>query len=195
MATFGAISSFSHSLQRFLDRAYRRSEPALPPVTFAVIGGAWLAATDEPTAEPTVSLYLHRLTPSAHARNSRSSSAPGALVLDLHYLLTVWAASAEKEQRLLGWAMQQLHHHAAFDSSVLSGDGGWEPAEAVSIFPVDMATDELARIFESVRRPVRLSWPFIARVVRIQNRADEGEWPAVVVRRAEFGPPAAKEGA
>ncbi len=82
--------------------------------------------------------------------------------------------------------MEQLHLHAAFDSSVLSPDGGWKADEAVSIFPVDMGTDEMARIFETVRRPLRLSWPFVARVVRIETQDAESEWPPVVALREDF---------
>lgn len=185
MANFDAIFSFSLSLQRFLDRAYRMAEVSPSEVTFAAIGGGWLADSNEPVGDPTVTLYLHRIAPSAHARNSRTSRAPGALVLDLHYLLTVWASSVENEQRLLGWAMQQLHHHAAFDSTVLTPEGGWGPAEAVSMFPVEMPTEEMARIFETVRRPSRLSWPFVARVVRIETRGEE-DGPPVVAVREEF---------
>ncbi len=185
MATSDAVFSFSQSLQRFLDRAHRVANPAAPAVAFVAIGGGWLADSNEPVGDPTVTLYLHRIAPSAHARNSRTCRAPGALVLDLHFLLSVWATSVENEQRLLGWAMQQLHHHAAFDSTVLTAEGGWGPAESVSIFPVDMPTDELARIFESARRPARLSWPFVARVVRIETGGEE-DGPPVVAVREEF---------
>ena len=90
--------------------------------------------------------------------------------------------------------MEQLHLHAAFDSSVLSSDGGWKADEAVSIFPVDMGTDEMARIFETVRRPLRLSWPFVARVVRIETRDTEGEWSRVVALREDFSQFRGREG-
>lgn len=185
MANSDAIFSFAVSLQRFLDRGYRLAHPAAPAVPFVAIGGGWLAEPDEPVGDPTVTLYLHRLASSAHARNSRTCQAPGALVLDLHFLLSVWASSVENEQRLLGWAMEQLHHHAAFDPTVLTAEGGWGPAESVSIFPVEMATEEMARIFETVRRPARLSWPFVARVVRIETQG-AADGPPVVVVREEF---------
>src|SRR4030095_6295974 len=62
--------------------------------------------------EEGLSLYLYRIVPNRSGQNLPPSVGPNgeryrpALPLDLHYVLTAWARTAVKQQRLLGWAMR-----------------------------------------------------------------------------------------
>jgi hypothetical protein len=184
MASHVAIRSLSQSLRRFLEQRYLMAG-LQPQVTFQAIGTGWFSGVEEPVADPLITLLLHRMTPAAHGRQSRTSAAPGPVVLDLHFLLTIWTSNVEHEHRLMGWAMQQLHYHQTFDNTVLSSDGGWRADESVSLFPAEMNPDEMARIWESSRRALRLSWPFVVRMVRLEVPG-QPEGPPVVATRYEY---------
>lgn len=53
-------------------------------------------------------------------RRGGEPPAPPDLALDLHYLMTAWAAEPVDEQRLLGWAMRVLHDAPVLSSSLLN---------------------------------------------------------------------------
>src|SRR5262249_36009718 len=126
--------------------------------------------------------YLHRITIDNHLRKTRVGPAVGPLGLDLHFLLTVWSDTHEKELTLMGWSMRQLHFHAFLDASSLSVDANWAADEVVSLFPAELTTEEMARVWEASRRGYRLSYPFIARVVRLGiDKSPAGE-PVVATR-------------
>lgn len=76
-----------------------------------------------------ISLFLYRVAVNLTQRNQPSRpSANGtprkrALPLDLHYLLTPWAGTAERQQRLLGWAMRTLEDSPVLPAGFLNNHG------------------------------------------------------------------------
>ena len=76
-----------------------------------------------------LSLYLHRIVVSTEHRNRRPRTGPDgirprpAVPLDLHYLLTAWAADAIKQQRLLGWAIRVLADTPTLPAALLNDAG------------------------------------------------------------------------
>lgn len=181
MANHLAINSFAQSLRHFLQQSHAAFTPALPAATFEVLSSGRFSAADEAIADPTVTLYLHRITVNNHLRNTRAGPAVGPLGLDLHFLLTVWSLDAEKEYQLMGWAMRQLHFHAFLDQGSLSPEAQWTVDEMVSLYPVELSSEEMARIWEASHRGYRLSYPFVARVVRLGVEQPDGE-PVVAAR-------------
>lgn len=170
MANHLAIHSFCQSLSDYLSQRHATYEPppggaALPSASFVVLSSSKFSSDD--AIADTVSLFLHRITINNHLRNTRAGAAIGPLHLDLHLLLTVWAADAEDEHTLLAWAMRELHQHAFMDRSSLSEDADWAIDEQINIAPAELSPEEMARIWEAAHRGYRLSYPFIARVVRI----------------------------
>ena len=54
----------------------------------------------------------------------------------------------------------------------------------MALLPTDLTTEDLTRIWDAANRPYRLSYGFIARVVRLGKEA--GEYQPVVAARLTF---------
>src|SRR5207253_10302943 len=122
---------------------------------------------DDPT---TISLFLYDGTMNEHLCNvgwvyyATDKNVP--LALDLHYLMTVWASSAEAEHSIHAWAMHQLYHHSVLDTSSLSSEAAWSAGDVVQVIPAELSNEDIMRIWDAVNPPYRLSVSYIARVVR-----------------------------
>lgn len=179
MANHLAVHSFCQSLSDYLSQRHATytppaGVPALPAATFAVLSSSKFSSTDV-IADGTVSLFLHRVTINNHLRPTRNQANLGPLSLDLHLLLTIWADDADDEHILLAWAMRELHQHAFLDRSSLSAVAGWGVDEQVNLAAVELSPEEMARIWETAHRGYRLSYPFVARIVRIDlDRSPDG---------------------
>ncbi len=186
MANHLAIHSFCQSLADYLSQRHATYSPppgvpALPSASFAVLSSAQFSSNTVFT-DRTVSLFVHRVSINNHLRNTRTNSPIGPLGLDLHILLTVWAGESSDEHILLAWAMRELHQHAFLDRSSLSDDANWSSDEQINVLPVDLPAEEMARIWEAAHRGYRLSYPFLARILRIDiDHVPDG--PPVVAKR------------
>lgn len=145
--------------------------------------------TAEDTADDeVVSLYLHRITINENFRATTvlkdDPSEQPVLFLDLHYLMTYWGKSAQAEQTILAWTMQQLQTQAELDYSILSlssANAGWGLTESVQLTAIDLTLEDILRIWESFGPKYRLSLSYIARVVRIDRALTPGA-PVVATR-------------
>ena len=92
------------------------------------------------------------------------------------------ADDADDEHILLAWAMRELHQHAYLDRSSLGTEAGWAVDDQVNLAAVDLMPEEMARIWEAAHRGYRLSYAFLARIVRIDvDRVPDGA-PVVATR-------------
>ena len=183
MANHLALHSISQSLVEFLARIHAAFTPdpgtsALPAVGFEVLGSARFS-DPEVEIKDKVTLYLHRIAPDNHPRNHRDGPSVGSVDLDLHYLATVWVDSAMSEQILMGWLIRELYCHPILDRRPLSNKAGWELAESISLVPENLSTEEMSRIWGPARRGCRLSFPFLARTVRIGGPPADGFKPTM----------------
>lgn len=78
--------------------------------------------------------------------------------------------------------MREMHQHAFLDSSSLSEAAGWSIDEQIHIAPAELPPEKMARIWEAAHRGYRLSYPFVARVVRISPDLTMPGAPAVATR-------------
>jgi hypothetical protein len=186
MANHLALHSLCQSLCDFLAQRHATYSPpvgvpALPAASFTVLSSSRFSANDA-IADGTVSLFLHRVAINHHLRNTREQPRLGPLSLEAHLLLTVWADDADDEHILLAWAMRELHQHPFLDRSALNADAQWAADEQLTLAPVDMSAEEMARIWDAAHRGYRLSFPFVARIVRIDiDRVPDGA-PVVATR-------------
>ena len=192
MANHLAVHSVTQALNDYLEHRYATYVPTaelppLPSARFDVLSSATFNSQETPDAESgsLVSIYLHRVSINNQLRNTRAGPPVGPLGLDLHYLLTVWAAQAAAEHILLAWAMQELHYHAFLDRSTLNNEAGWAVDEQINLVPAEMPADEMSRIWETGNRGYRLSYPFIARIVRIFP-GHAGDGAPVVAKRFTY---------
>ena len=190
MATFRAIHSVGDSLLTHLRNSYPSSLRDTHDLDFLLMSSGQFA-TAEDLETPTLSLYLYRVNMNEHLRNRGTGLDPdapaGPLSLDLHYMLTIWADSGLAEHTLLGWAMRQLHLNPVLDISTLSSEGGWARDAVVHFIPSEMTHEDQMRIWDALTPSYRLSFSYIARVVRIDREQEEQEVETVpvVARRLE----------
>lgn len=117
----------------------------------------------------TITLWLYRVSVNEQLRNrSRNGQPPVPLHVDLHYLLTAWADTADAEHQLMGWAMRTLHDASILDASFLSPDGLWRPDEVVHLTPEELSNEDMLRLWDSLQPNYRLSYSYVARVVSME---------------------------
>ncbi|MGA2410529.1 MAG: DUF4255 domain-containing protein [Candidatus Binataceae bacterium] len=183
MANVFATHSVSNSLMTYLRNAYPETLRTPHPFDFRVMSSGEFAEGPEP--RNTLTLLLFRITHNEHLRaRTTALDAPAAnppLAIDLHYLLTVWADNALLEQTIISWAMREMQMHPVLDSSALSSEADWAPADVVQLIPAEMGNEELARLWGVLQPKYRLSVSYIARVIRI-DADTTGTRPVVATR-------------
>ncbi len=189
MANLLAIHSVGSSLISYLENSYPQSLRTNHPCGFRLLSSSELADFDIPEAA-TLSLFLHHITINEHGRNTSNINGniykDAPLAVDLHYLMTVWAKNALKEQLIMAWAMHQLHKYPLLDKSFLSSEAEWETGEMVQIIPADLNHEDIKRIWDTLQPKYRLSVAYVARVVRINPVVTE-DLPFVVASRFALG--------
>jgi len=178
MAEFDCIAATGKSLERLLTAAFKEISPidANTTVKAVLIRSEDFdgVGTTSIVAPPTLSIFFYRVDFNKAMR--AGWSAVGAmdgrshLPLDLHFLITAWAANAEHELRILGRAMQCLESYPSFAGPLLVGSG-WAPAESVQVVMEEISTEAVMRTFDSLPHDYKLSIPYVARVVRLDGRA------------------------
>lgn len=184
-----AIHAVGASLVSYLNRAFEISGQALtavPACKVRLLSSGDFTKIDHVLDLPALTLYLYRITMNEHARNVRRlNGAPGQgvpLSVDLHYLLTAWADSAQEEHTTLAWAMRELYMHPVLDAAALNKDAGWDPADAIQIVPSELNLEDMLRIWDAVEPSYRLSVSYIARLVRVDPDRTPDHKPVVATR-------------
>src|SRR4051812_17149041 len=134
MANWRAISCVGRTILGLIEDHYPTAELISP--TFQLVHPA---SFEKPQAEG-FSLCLYRvaingslrmLPPRRDAHGHRFSP---SLPVDLQFLLTPWAADAERQMRLLGWTMRFMEDMPILGASVLNSyaaePGTFRPEEA-----------------------------------------------------------------
>jgi len=191
MANVFALHSVGSSIMTFLRNTYppELAGRPMPGCSFELTSSGQLAGDIDETTHLT--LYLYRVTVNEHSRLSRRPEAandtPVPLGLDLHFLLTAWAANPLDELVTLAWAMRQLHQYPVLDASSLSPEAAWGGDEVIQVIPAELSTEDVMRIWDALDPAYRLSVSYVARLVRLDpDVAEEGARP-VVARRLAFG--------
>ncbi len=186
MANIQAIHSLGQSLVTYLRNTYPAevAGQAMPACAFALLSSGELAGPPEDGTRLT--LYVYRLTINEHQRQARpdrmSAEQQAPLGMDLHFLLTAWAGTAQDELLTMAWAMRQLYQHPILDASALSPEAGWGPDEVVQIIPSELSTEDMMRIWDALEPSYRLSVSYIARRVRLDPERLLDAAPAVATR-------------
>jgi hypothetical protein len=193
MANLLAIHSVGASLVTYLRNSYPESLRAAHDCDFRLISSGELAEPGD--IGPALSLFLYRVTMNEHVRNAPRvndlSDVNIPLSVDLHYLMTVWAATALAEQSILAWAMRQLYLHPVLDISSLSAEAEWSPGDVIQLIPAELSNEDIMRIWDALDPPYRLSVSYIARVVRIDADSVARARPVVATRHSFTGREAA----
>jgi hypothetical protein len=190
MAAYGAIAAVGQSLLALLREA--------APTTEFRGADFHLMSAGELEKPPTlgVTLFLFQVTPSAIRRNLAGRADGGKrrrppMTLDLRYLLSAWAPTAEKQQRLLGWSLRAIEDAAILPSALLNEHAApdhdtFHAEETVSLVPEPLALQDLFNVWELAGKPkLPASAGLVARLVAIDSAL--GDADAEPVRRRDYG--------
>lgn len=185
-----ALQSLGESIVELLADGFQANPPGEmngSGATFAMISADQMAAgtfrVGDNFSGDRVSLLLHRVTISEHMRSARPQRDRGApLPLNLHFLVTVWASNPATEATLFAWTLRMLHDHPILDASSLTPAGEWAPDEVVHLIPDDISTEDMMRIWGGLTPSYRLSFSYVARVVRVDSANTRDEAPVLSVQ-------------
>jgi len=126
-----------------------------------------------------ISLYLYRVSIGGARRKLPPTVGPNgeryrpAIPLDLHYMISAWAQTAVKQQRLLGWAIRTLEDLPIFPTTLLNHYGPeteiFRLGETVELIFDQMTLQDMNNLWSSTRVHPPLSVNYVARMVGIES--------------------------
>ena len=145
MASVQAIAVVGNTLRNLLAEACPRD--LFPSAEFKLAQAGMLGSS--PFTNLGVTLYLYRIAFSTVRRNVSPRPRPNGdrfkppTPLDLHFMVTAWARSPEKQWELIAWAIRALEDTNVLPAGLLNQNAG-SPAEGVS--PVVFSDDEAVEL-------------------------------------------------
>lgn len=145
--------------------------------------------------EEGVSLYLYRVAPNTSRRNLPPSTAPDGtrfrppVPIDLYYVVSAWAQTAVKQQRLLGWTIRTLEDIPILPTGLLNNYGPepdiFRPGETVEITLDSLTLQDWNNLWTTTKTSPPLSVGYVARMLFLESSMPLTEYAEVQTR--EFG--------
>ncbi len=189
MATYHAIAATSQAILGLLERACPKSEFE------GAIFELYQAKDFQSPMEEGVSLYLYRVT-SGSRRNLPSRIGPNGqqyrppLPLDLYYMLTAWAKSATKQQRLLGFCIREIGDTPVLPASLLNHFGPepdtFRPEESVEVIFESLTLQDMSNVWEPLKPNLQPSATYVARMISIESLVELPDTRPVQTREFDF---------
>jgi hypothetical protein len=114
-----------------------------------------------------------------------------SLPLDLHYLLTPWAADAERQQRMLGWSMRFLEDLGSLPAGLLNHyvqeTDTFRADEAVDLICDPLSLQDHVNLWDKLKPRMQTSMTYVARVLLIDSTIEMTEHGAVQTRELRAG--------
>jgi hypothetical protein len=193
LASYHAISAISQALVSLLKTARPASEfPNIDVKLFQAKDvqnvGDWEG----------LSLFLYRVPVSAARRQMPAPVGPAGqqfkrpLPVDLFYLLTPWAKTAEMQHLMLGWAMRTIEDSPSLPISLLNAhfpnEQPFRRGETVEVIHDTLSVQDLNNIWEILgKHNVQVSATYVVRVVPIESRVEIPDSGPVQTRQIEAG--------
>jgi hypothetical protein len=146
--------------------------------------------------EEGISLYLYRVTINTSRRNLakrtdvRGKTFRPSLPVDLFYMVTPWARTAARQQRLLGWAMRVLEDINTLPANLLNRygeSGSFRPNESVELICEPISLQDMINIWEVFKPHQQLSVTYVARMIAIDSEIELAEGSLVGARGTDAG--------
>jgi hypothetical protein len=190
LATHNAIAAVGQSILGLLQDA--RPRPEFESARFELYQSSNFA---KPMDEG-VSLYLYRVAVNVTRRNMAPRIDPQgrrhrpALPLDLLYMLTPWARTAERQHRLLGWAMRTLEETPTLPSGLLNHFAVPEhdtfyPDETVTVIQEPISIQDMFNLWDFAKHNIQVSVTYAVRLVPVDSLVREED--AVLAQTRSFG--------
>lgn len=190
MATYHAIAATSQAILGLL-------KDACPKDEFQNAGFALYHPSDfeAPSMDEGISLLLYRVVPNGSLRNIQPRLGldgrryRASLPLDLHYVLTAWAKSVEKQQRLLGWSMRVLEDTPILPAGLLNHfmpeSETFHGNETVELICETLSLQDWTAVWDKLKPKIQTSVTYVARMVPIESSIEMTG--AGMVQTREFG--------
>jgi hypothetical protein len=188
MATADVVHDMGQSLHQVL-----RSS-----IDTSIVGEIRLSTPEQFESLPdagrtTLTIFLYRVSVSSEMRNMPRRTLPDGrttrppLPIELRYLITPWASTPASEYFMAGHVMRALYDHAEMGPPFLVGTS-WTPNDSVQVILEALPIEDHTRIWDTVRKPYRLSLTYLVRVIGIDpDTAFAANAPPIV--SASFGAP------
>jgi hypothetical protein len=191
MATYHAIAATGEAIVGLLEAACPKTE--FPNAIFTLY-----RSTDfQNPMDEGISLYLYRATLNATRRNLPPRLAPDgkrylpSLPVDLHYLLTPWAKTAARQQRLLGWSMRVLENTAILPVGLLNRyvpeTESFRSNETVELVFEPLSLQEIVNIWDVFKPNLQLSVAYVVRMLLIDSDIELSAANGQLVQTREYG--------
>jgi hypothetical protein len=189
MAVYPAIAATSEAILGLLQSAAVGGE-------FDGVAFAQYQATDlaSPMDEG-ISLYLYRVTVSGN-RNLPPVLGPDGvryrppIPLDLHFLVTAWAKTAIRQQRMLGFAIRTIEDTPILPAGVLNQHSPepnvFRPEETVELVFESVGIQDFSYIWYVSQQKEQPSATYVARMVQIESRVSVDDAGLVQTRAMEY---------
>jgi hypothetical protein len=129
--------------------------------------------------EEGVSVYLYRIAINGARRSMPPQMGPDGqrhrppLPLDLHYIVSAWAKTAVKQQRLLGWMVRMFEDVPILPTGLLNHYGPepdiFRPGETVEILLESLTLQDWNNLWSTTRSSPPLSVGYVARMIGIES--------------------------
>ena len=195
MANYLAIAAVAKTLLRLIEEQCPREEFSGTP-SFVIYSSHDF---NTPAVTEGFSLMLYRVTVNTVLRNQPPRRGPDgvkrrpSLPLDLSFMLTPWATEAERQLRLMGWAIRFLEDNTVIPASVLNQSlsrrerSAFDPDEAVEIFCDPPAIADYLGLWDKFKTKWQTSVTYSVRMVMIESDIVMRDEARVQTRDMRFG--------
>lgn len=191
MATFQAIAATGQAILGLLADACPKPEFA------AARFELYQVINFQSPMEEGISLFLYRVAVSGARRNLPPSVGPDGqryrppIPLDLHYVVSAWAKTAIKQQRLLGWTIRMLEDVPILPAGMLNHYGPeteiFRPDETVELILDQLTLQDLNNLWSEIKVTPPLSVNYVARMIAIESTLELVEAAPVQTRVFDAG--------
>lgn len=145
------------------------------------------------------SLCLYHVSINASRRNFPPRRAldgarfRASLPVDLHYVLTPWAADPERQQRMLGWSMRFLEDLGMLPAGLLNHyvaeTDTFRSDEAVEIVCDPLSLQDYLDLWDKLKPKKQTSITYVVRMVLLDSQIELGDPRPVQTRVLNVGEP------
>jgi hypothetical protein len=189
MASYPAISAMSEAVLGLLQSAAVGSE-------FDGIAFAHYQSGDfESPMSDGISLYLYRITVNANRNQPAHLGLDGRryrppIPLDVHFLVTAWAETAVRQQRMLGFAIRTIEDTPILPAGVLNQHSPepdvYRPEESVELVYDIVTVQDIGYIWDVAQTKEQPSAPYVARMVTIDSSVALDDAAPVQTRELDY---------
>jgi hypothetical protein len=147
--------------------------------------------------EEGLSLFLYRVAVNGSRRNlPPTTGADGRryrppIPLDLHYMLTAWGKTAEKQHLLLGWAIRMLQDvpvvHASLLNDYAADAETFRPGETIEIILDPLNLQDMSNLATLTKLNPPLSVTYVVRMISVESKVALEEAEPVQTREFALG--------